>query len=98
MSCSCGDRIKIDDFEMVEVNITNTGEHMGVIKRGIWVVKKSRCVIPTPPPFRYYHKILIVHLVYFVIMLLNNVPATKDILSKFLPLEILISRQINAKI
>ena len=54
-----------DEVELVELNTTAAREHVGEIERSIRVVKKRcRCVY-TSPPFAYYHKQLVIHMVYF---------------------------------
>ena len=62
-----------DDFDRVEVNTTAAREHVGEIERGIRLVKeRSRCVISDlrVAGFTLLHKMIIVHCVYFVVILI----------------------------
>ena len=89
-----------DDFELVEVNTTAAREHVGEIERGIRLIKEqSRSVISDlrAAGFTYLHKIIVVHCVYFVVMMLNAVPADSGISQPFSLREIVTGRKINMK-
>ena len=79
-----------DNFDMVEVNTTAAREHVREMEQGIQLVKdQSRCVISDlrSAGFTYLPKMTVVHCVYFVVMMLNAVPANSGILEKFSPRE-----------
>ena len=75
-----------DNFDKVEVNTTIALEHVGEMEQGIWLVKEqSQYVISEirPAGFAYLHKMIVVHCVYFVDMMLNDIPAKSGILKKY---------------
>ena len=87
-------------FDRVEVNSTAAHEHVGEMERGIRLVKERiRCIISDlhSAGFTHLHRMIVVHCVYFVIMILNAVPADSGILEKILPREIVTGRKIYMK-
>ena len=74
-----------DDCDKVEINTTAAREHVAEIEQGIWHVKeRSWCVISDlrAAGFQFLHMMIIVHCVYYVIKVINAVPAgsgTRDI-------------------
>ena len=89
-----------DEFDRVEVNTTAAREHVGEIEREIRLVKeRSRCVISDlrVAGFTFLHKMIIVHCVYFVVMMLNAVPDASGISEKYSPREIVTSRKLDMK-
>ena len=56
---------------MVPINTTATRKHVGEIERYVRVVKeRCRCIV-LDLPFQYLHKLIVVRLVYFAVMMLN---------------------------
>ena len=77
--------------------MTAIREHVGENRSKSWLVKERfHCIIATLP-LRYYHKMVVVHLVCFLTMLLTSVPAAERISENFSPRKIVISRQIDIK-
>ena len=75
-------------FDKVKVNTTAEREHVGEIKRGIRLMKeRSRCVISNlrEAGFKHFHKMIVVHCIYFLCMMLNATPASQGILKKLPP-------------
>ena len=61
-------------FDKVKVNTTAAREHVGKIQRGIRLIKEqSQYVISDlrEAGFKHFHKIIVVHCIYFVCMMLN---------------------------
>ena len=90
-----------EDFTAVEVNTTAEREHVGEIERAIRFVKERlRCVVSTlrDAGFRYYHHMVIIHGgVYFVVTMINGLPAPKKILGVMSPREIVTGRKLDFK-
>jgi len=87
-----------DEFSRVVVNTTAAREHVGEIERAIQHVKdRSRCVISDlrVAGFQYLHKLIVVHCIYFVVMMINAVPADGGISEIFSPREIVTGRKID---
>ena len=87
-----------DDFDKVELNTTAAREHVGEIERGIRFLKeRSRCVISDlrVAGFQYFAKWIVVHCVYFVVMMVNAIPAEDGISEKLSPREIVTGRTID---
>ena len=91
------ERKEEDKPAMAVVNTKIARENAGKIERDTRLVKERyRCVIATLS-LRYYHKMLVVHLVYFICIVMNGVPAAKDILKIFSSHKIVTSRRIDVK-
>jgi hypothetical protein len=89
-----------DEFDYVEVNTTAAREHVSEAKKAIQDMKvRARCVILDlrVAGFLYLHKMIVVHCVYFVVMMMNAVPANLGILQTFSPREIVTGRKIDMK-
>ena len=89
-----------DDFDKVVVNTTAAREHVGEIERAIRHIKdRSRCVISDlrVAGVVYLHKLIVVHCIYFVVMMINSVPAEGGISEIFSPREIVTGRKLDMK-
>ena len=72
----------------MEVNTTAAQEHVGEIEHAIKFVKEQlQCIISTlsDSRFKYYHDVIIVNGVYFVIMMINALTAPNGIFGLILP-------------
>jgi hypothetical protein len=68
------------ELGLVDVNTTAAREHVAEIERGIRLLKeRARCVVKSLP-FQYLPKQIVIHLVYFVCMMVNAIPAAEGIL------------------
>ena len=47
--------------------------------------------------FNFFHKMIIVHIVYFVVKLLNAVPARLSISEQYAPSKIVLGQKLDAK-
>ena len=85
------------------MNISAAREHVGKIERYQRTLKeRCRCVFSDTRPvgcnaYRYLHKKIVIHLVYFCIMMVNAVPAAKGISDRFAPREIVTGRSLDFK-
>ena len=89
-----------DEFDHVVVNTTAAREHVSEAEKAIQDVKvRARCVISDlrVAGFMYLHKMIVVHCVYFVVMMINAVPANLGISENFSPREIVTGRKIDMK-
>ena len=87
------ERVK-DELGLVDVNTTAAREHVAEIEGGIRLLKEhSRCFIKSLP-FQYSPKQIVIHMVYFVCMMVNVVPAAEGISQVFSPQEI-VTRKKN---
>ena len=86
-----------DELGLVDVNTTAAREHVAEIERGIRLLKeRSRCVVKSLP-FQYLPKQIVIHMVYFVCMMVNAVPAAEGISQVFSPREIATQRKFDFK-
>ena len=77
-----------DNIDKVEVKTTAGRKHVGEIERGIRLMKeRSRCVISDlhEAGFKHFHKMIVVHCIYFICMVLNATPASQGTQKKISP-------------
>ena len=89
-----------DEFDTVIVNTTGARDHVGEIERLIKFIKeRARCVISDlrVAGFKYLHRLIVVHCLYFVTMMINEVPAYGGISEKYSPREIVTGRKLDMK-
>ncbi len=82
-----------DKFDKVEINTTAMQEYFCKIERLNQTVKeRSRGTISEMRDmgFNFFHKMIIVHIIYFVVKLLNAVPARLGISEQHDPVEIVL--------
>ena len=73
---------------------------MGEIERLIKFIKeRARCVILDlrVAGFKYLHRLIVLHCLYFVTMMINAVPADGGISEKYSPCEIVTGRKLDLK-
>ena len=84
-----GEFKKIKPKVELDVNISAAREHVGEIERYHKTLKeRCRCVLSYMRPigsdaYQYLHNQIVIRLVYFCIMMLNSVPASKGIRDRF---------------
>ena len=61
----------VKEHAMVPINTTAAREHVGEIETYVRTVKERCRSIISESPFQYLHKLVMVRLVYFAIMMLN---------------------------
>ena len=89
-----------DEFTQVVVNTTAAREHVGEIERVIKFIKeRARCVVSDlrVAGFKYLHKLIVVHCLYFVTLMINAVPAEGGISEKYSPREIVSGCKLDMK-
>ena len=87
-----------DEYNKLVVNITASREHVGEIERAIRHIKdRTRCVVSDlrVAGFQYLHKWIVVHCLYFVVMMINAVPAEGGISTVLSPREIVTQRKLD---
>ena len=91
------------EVELIDMNISAAREHVGKIEIYHHALKeRCRCVLSDMRPvgcnaYQSLHKQIVIRLVYFCIMMVNEVPAEKGISGRFAPHEIVTGRRLNFK-
>ena len=67
------DKIK-DKSKIVTINTAAPREHVPETERAIRDIKNRCCTVLSTLPYDYYHRQIIIHLVYFVVQMINAVP------------------------
>ena len=89
-----------DKFDTVVVNTTGAREHVGEIERLIKFIKEQACCVISDlrvAGFKYLHRLIVVHCLYFAMMMINAVPADGGISETYSPREIVTERKLNMK-
>jgi len=71
---------------------------VGEIERSIQFIKeRARCVVADlrVAGFTHLHKLIVVHCIYFVVMMINAIPDEAGISRKFSPREIVTGRKLD---
>ena len=87
-----------DEFDTVVVNTTATREHVAEIERAIQFIKeRARCVLSDlrAAGFTHLHKLVVVHCIYFVVMMINAAPDSAGVSREFSPREIVTGLKID---
>ena len=98
-----GEFEKIKPEDEIDINIPAAREHVGKIERYHCTLKeRCRCVLSDMRPIRsdayqYLHKQIVIRLVYFCVMMINDIPAAKGISDRFAPREIVTGWRLNLK-
>ena len=83
----------IKEHAMVPINTTAARKHVGEIERYVRTVKECcRCIV-SDLPFQYFHRLVVVRLVYFAVMMLNVLIDDDRINTEFLPRKIVTGRR-----
>ena len=86
----------VKEHAMVPINTTAAREHVGEIERYVRMVKeRCRCIV-SDLPFQYLHKLIVVRLVYFAVMMLN-VPIDDKGCQTHSPREVVTGRRFNVE-
>ena len=81
-------------------NTTGAREHVGEIERFIKFIKERACCVILDlrvAGFKYLHRLIVVHCLYFVTMMINAVPADSGISEKYSPHEIVTGQKLDMK-
>ena len=84
-----------DLCRLVEVNTTAAREHVPEVERMIRTVKQHLRSVTSDFPFSPIPTMVLIHSVYYVIMMLNAFPRDQGVTGGFLPRELVTGRTIN---
>ena len=84
-----------DELGLVQVNTRAAQEHVGEIEHGICTINDRSRSVMSGLPFKFLHKQVVVHLVYFCVMWLNAMPAEQGISRKYSPQEIVTQCELD---
>ena len=91
------DKIK-DKMNTVTVNTTAAREHVPEVERVIRDIKNRARAVLSVLPYDYYHRQIIIYLVYFVVRMINAVPSKVGISKILSPSEIVQGRKIDYRV
>jgi hypothetical protein len=78
-----------DHVPMLALNIPAAGDHIREVEQCIWVIKEC--------PYSCLPQQMLIHLVHFVTMWLNNFPTSNGILADFSPCKIILLHRLSYK-
>ena len=84
----------VDEVPKLEINTTAAREHVGHIERTIHAVKELICAVVSYLPYVVLPKPMVINLVYFAFLWLNNKPNTFGISQVHSPREIVTKRKL----
>ena len=79
----------------VSINTAAPGEHVGEIERAHQDIKNRCRAVLSLLPFDYYHRQIIIHLVKFVVMMINCVPSKLGITQQMSPRELVTQLKLD---
>jgi hypothetical protein len=79
-----------DHVPTVNLNLPVAGEHVAEIERRIRVIKERSCGIINTLPYPHLPQMMLIHLLHFIVMWLNNFPSSTGISSQWSPREIVL--------
>ena len=82
-------------FDFGEINTTAAREHVGEVKQSIRTIKEPGRSISTVLPYTTLTTQVVIHLIYYVVMFLNAMPAKNDISDTILLREIVTRRRLD---
>ena len=86
-------------MKTVTINTAAPREHLPEIERAIREIKnRCRAILSTLPSYDYYHRQIIIHLVYFVVRMINAVPSKVGVSRSLSPSEIVFGRKLDYNI
>ncbi len=86
-----------DHVPILDVNITVASEHVGDIERHIRLIKERARSIICTLPYSHLHRFILIHLLHFITMWLNNFPVSKGVSADFSPREIILCHRLFYK-
>ena len=87
-------------MELLDINNTAAREHVSKIKRAIQYLKQRfQCVVKSLSitGIKLLHKQVVIHMCYFVTMVVNAVPANLGVSQVYSPREIVTQRKLDMK-
>ena len=85
-------------MKTVTINTAAPREHLPEIERAIREIKNRCRAILSTLPYDYYHRQIIIHLVYFVVRMINAVPSKVGVSRSLSPSEIVFGRKLDYNI
>ena len=79
----------------VSINTAAPGEHVGEIERAHQDIKNRCRAVLSLLPYDYYHRQIIIHLVKFVVMMINCVPSKLGITQQMSPRELVTQLKLD---
>jgi hypothetical protein len=86
-----------DHVPAVNLNLPVAGEHIAEIEQKIWVIKERSCGIINTLPYPYLPQVMLIHLLHFIVMWLNNFRSSNGISSRWSPHEIVLRHRLDYK-
>ena len=86
-----------DHVPMLDVNTTAASEHVGDIERRVRLIKERARGIVCTLPYTRLPRIMLIHLMHFITMWLNNFPVTNGVSADFSPREIILRHRLSYK-
>ena len=84
----------VDEVPKLDINATAAREHVGEIESAIRTVKERSCAVVSYQSNAVLPKLIVIHLVYFSVLWLNNKPNTLGISQIHSPREIFTKRKL----
>jgi hypothetical protein len=82
---------------MLDVNTTAASKHVGDIERHICLIKERARGIICTLPYSHLPRIMLVHLLHFTTMWLNNFPVSNGVSANLSPREIILRHHLSYK-
>ncbi len=79
-----------DHVPMLDVNTTAASKHVGDIEWRIRLIKERAWGIICTLPYSCLPRIMLIHLLHFITMWLNNFPVSNGVSADFSPREIIL--------
>ncbi len=86
-----------DHVPMLDVNTPAASEHVGDIERCIRLIKERARGIVCTLPYSRLPWIMVIHLLHFITMWLNNFPVTNGVSADYSPREIILRHRLSYK-
>ena len=86
-----------DHLPQINLNTSAAGEHVGEIERRIRVIKERARGIICTLPYPRLPQIMVIHLLHFIVMWLNNFPVSNSVSARFSPRELILRHKLDAK-
>ena len=77
------------------MNTPVAAKHVGEIERNIWVIKERARKIICTLPYKRLPSIMLIHLMHFVVMWLNNSPVSNGISSTYSTHKIVLRHRLD---
>jgi hypothetical protein len=86
-----------DLVPMLDLNLPAASEHVGKIERRIWVIKEQAHGLVCTLPYPRLPQQMLIHLIHFVTMWLNNFPTFNGLSPDYSPCKIILRHCLSCK-